>query len=138
MFILDTDTLTHLLRGHERVTAKRASTMEEVALTVVTWIEVLQGRFASILKAESGEKLLLAQQRLAENEKDLERFTILAISPDVAAEFDRLRQEKKYRKIGRADLLIAAIVLVGEATLVTRNVKHFRQVPNLQIENWVD
>ena len=108
---------------------------------MVTWIEVLQGRFASILKAESGEKLLLAQQRLAENEKDLERFTILAISPDVAAEFDRLRQEKKYRKIGRADLLIAAIVLVGKATLVTRNVKHFRQVPNLQIEKstgWID
>ena len=138
MFILDTDTLTHLLRGHERVTAKRAQTTEEVTLTVVTWIEVLQGRFASVLKAEDGEKLLLAQQRLAENEKDLERFNILAIGSDAAAEFDRLRKDKKLKKIGRADLLIAAIALASKATLVTRNIKHFRQVPNLQIENWMD
>ncbi len=41
-------------------------------------------------------------------------------------------------KIGRADLLIAAITLAREATLVTRNVKHFRQVPGLKVENWVD
>ena len=38
MFILDTDTLTHLLQGHERVTARRAQATEEVALTVVTRI----------------------------------------------------------------------------------------------------
>jgi len=26
----------------------------------------------------------------------------------------------------------------NDATLVTRNLKHFRQVPNLKVENWVD
>ena len=61
MFVLDTDTLTFLLQGHERVAARRAQATEEVTLTVITWIEVLQGRFASVLKAEDGEKLLLAQ-----------------------------------------------------------------------------
>jgi tRNA(fMet)-specific endonuclease VapC len=138
MFILDTDTLTLLLQGHERVTARRAQVTEEVALTVVTRIEVLQGRFAFVLKAEDGEKLLRAQQRLAENERDLEQFIVLGIEAAAAAEFGRLRQNKKLKKIGRADLLIAAITLANRATLVTRNLKDFRQVPGLQVESWTN
>jgi tRNA(fMet)-specific endonuclease VapC len=55
-----------------------------------------------------------------------------------AAEFGRLRQYKKLKKSGRADLLIAAITLANQATLVTPNVKDFRQVPGLPIENWAD
>src|SRR5438046_2024444 len=97
MFVLDTDTLTHLLLGHKRVTEKRAEATAEVALTVVTWIEVLQGRFASVLKAADGEKLLLAHQRLVENARDLENFTILGVNAVASAEFDRLRQQKKLK-----------------------------------------
>src|SRR5438552_4210313 len=109
MFVLDTDTLTLLLLGHKRVTAKRTQATSEVVLTVVTRIEILQGRFASVLKAEDGEKLLLAQQRLLENDRDLEKFIILTVDVAAAAEFDRLRQSKKFRKMGRGDLLIAAM-----------------------------
>src|SRR2546421_9264344 len=137
MFVLDTDTLTHFLLGHKRVMEKRAQATAEVALTVVTRIEILQGRFASVLKAEDGEKLLLAQQRLAATEKDLEKFIVLPVDAAVSTEFDRLRQNKKL-KIRRGDLLIAAITLANRATLVTRNEKDFRKVPGLRIENWVD
>ena len=42
------------------------------------------------------------------------------------------------KKIGRADLLIACIALAHGETLVTRNVRHFKQVPGLTIENWAD
>ena len=64
--------------------------------------------------------------------------TILRIEAQAAAEFDRLRQSRKLRKIGRADLLIAAITLGNRATLVSRNLKDFRQVPGLLVENWAD
>jgi tRNA(fMet)-specific endonuclease VapC len=138
MFVLDTDTLTYLFRGHERVTEHRAQATEEVVVTIITRFEVLQGRFASVLKAEDGEKLLVAQQRLVENERDLQHFFVLGIDISTAAEFDRLRQNKKLKKIRRGDLLIAAITLVNRATLVTRNLKDFRQVPSLRIENWAD
>jgi len=138
MFVLDTDTLTHLLRGHKRVTERSAQATAEVVLTVITRIEVLQGRFAYVLKAEDGERLLLAQYRLAETEKDLANFIVLTIDAVASAEFDRLRQNKKIKKIGRRDLLIAAIVLANRATLVIRNHKHFSKVPGLRIENWVD
>jgi tRNA(fMet)-specific endonuclease VapC len=138
MFVLDTDILSLLLRAHARVTERVAQATEEVAITLISRIEILQGRFASVLKAENSEKLLQAQQWLYESEKDLNRFTILAIGPATAAEFDRLRQNKKLKKIGRCDLLIAALTLANHATLVTRNRKDFGQVPGLEVENWAD
>lgn len=33
-------------------------------------------------------------------------------------------------------LLTASIVLANNATLVTRNVRHFAQIPDLKIVNW--
>lgn len=137
MFVLDTDTLSHFLIAQGRVRERVEQADEEVVISVISRIEILQGRFASVLKAEDEEKLVRAEQRLEETEKDLKRFTILAVAP-AAAEFDRLRANKKLKKIGRADLLIAAIALAHRATLVTRNLKDFRQVPGLRVENWVD
>lgn len=54
------------------------------------------------------------------------------------AQFNRLRALKNLRKVGRADLLVASIVLTHRAVLVTRNIRHFQQVPGLKPVNWVD
>jgi phosphopantetheine adenylyltransferase len=32
----------------------------------------------------------------------------------------------------------ASITLANRATLVTRNLRHFKQIPGLKLENWVD
>src|SRR5436190_276116 len=105
MFLLDTNTLTMLLYGHERVSERVSRARQVVAITLITRIEILQGRFASILKAEDGERLLLAQQRLAENEADMQKIPVLPLDAASALEFDRLRENKKLKKIGRADRL---------------------------------
>jgi tRNA(fMet)-specific endonuclease VapC len=138
MFVLDTDTLTHLLRGNEKVSQRRSQVTDDVVLTVITRIEVLQGRFAAILKAADGEQLQQAQHRLAESERQLASFDILPIDAPTASEFERLLTTKGLRRIGRGDLLIAAIALANRAKLVTRNLRDFHQVPGLQIENWAD
>ena len=68
-------------------------------------------------------------------------FRQLIIVPyDVAAirELTRLQNHKTAKSIGRADLLVASVALANRATLVTRNLRHFRQVPGLDLENWVD
>ena len=35
------------------------------------------------------------------------------------------------------DLQIASITISNDFTLVTGNLKHFRRIPNLKIENWL-
>src|SRR5262249_42192395 len=101
-------------------------------------IEILQGRFASIIKAANGEQLLQAQHWLARNEQSMRGLQIVSFDQAAANEFDRLQQDRRLRRIGRKDLLIASITLAHRATLVTRNLRDFRQVPGLQVENWAD
>jgi tRNA(fMet)-specific endonuclease VapC len=131
MIILDTDSLSLLMNGHERLTQSVQALEDAPAITVVTRIEVLQGRFASILKAADGGQLMQAQEWLLRNETYMNDLTILPIDQKAAEQFDRLRNHKKLKKVGRADLLIAGITLAYQATLVTRNLRHFQQVPGL-------
>src|SRR5262249_31990185 len=112
---------------------------DEIAITIISRIETLQGRFDSLLKAADGAELLRGQQRLVAAEGDVARVPkLLLIDEAAAAVFDQLRENKKLKKMGRADLLIPAITLAHRATLVTRNLRHFRLVPALQVENWAD
>lgn len=46
--------------------------------------------------------------------------------------------EKQGKIIGAMDLLIAAHAVSLDAVLVTNNVKEFKRVPDLKIENWVN
>jgi tRNA(fMet)-specific endonuclease VapC len=39
-------------------------------------------------------------------------------------------------KVGTLDLRIASIVLAREATLVSRNLRDFKRVPRLTVEDW--
>lgn len=136
---LDTDTVTRAQEGHPS-TAQRLRQLDpaDVALSVITKIEILRGRYDFLLKARDGEQLLRAQQWLDRSEQLLRPYRIIPIDVAAAAIFDQLRQNKKLKKIGRADLLIASIALAHRATLVTRNLRHFQQVPGLRLENWAD
>jgi tRNA(fMet)-specific endonuclease VapC len=137
--LLDTDTLTHLLAGRAAV-VRRLSRLEdpEVGTTIVTKIELLRGRFDFLLKAATAQEVLRAQEWLLRTERLLDDILVVPFDSRAAEHFDRLRSTPALRKIGRADLLIASIALGHRATLVTRNIRHFRPVPNLTIENWID
>lgn len=139
MIVLDTDSLTYLFRNHPSVLGRIRATTDNIAMTIISRIEILQGRFDTLFKASNGAELLRGQERLDQAVHDLARVpTILRIEPRAATQFDRLRQNKKLRKIGRGDLLIAAVTLANRATLVTRNLRDFRQIPGLSVENWID
>ncbi len=55
-----------------------------------------------------------------------------------SAHYARTRHhlESQGNKIGDRDLLIASHALCLGATVVTRNVREFRRVPDLRVENW--
>ncbi|MDX2042306.1 MAG: type II toxin-antitoxin system VapC family toxin [Acidobacteriota bacterium] len=139
MHLLDTETLTHLHAGHPRVVARlQALADPNVGTTIITRIEMLRGRMDHVFKAATSDDLLRAQFLLARTEELLEQILIVPFDSAAAAQFDQLRTIRSLRKIGRGDILITAIALANRATLVTRNLRHFKQFPGLKLENWVD
>jgi tRNA(fMet)-specific endonuclease VapC len=58
----------------------------------------------------------------------------LAFDEAAALVFQRLQRARL--RIGAMDLKIAAIVVSGDATLLSRNLTDFRQVPGLPVEDW--
>ncbi len=139
MHLLDTDTLTHLYAGQLNVIERLRSVDDpDVGITIITKGEVLRGRIDYLLKAQTGADLLKAQSLLFRSEQLLNQLLVVPVSQAASEQFDRLRIAPKLQKIGRADLLIASIALSNQATLVTRNLRHFRQIPGMRVVNWVD
>src|SRR5262249_13481641 len=140
MYLLDTDILSLVHAAHPRVLERRRTVpSSEIAVTIVTWVEILQGRFDSILKAADAAQLLRAQELLVRTGELLRELTVVSFDDAAAAELDRLRQNKKVaRKIGLPDLMIASLALARRDTLVPRNLRDFQQIPGLRLENWAD
>lgn len=138
MFILDTDTFTHLQKGNQKVFQNLQNIGDDVAITIITRVEVLRGRFDYLLKATTSDDILKAQRLLNRSELSLSELVVIPFDKNSVAQFECLRSVKRLRKVGLADLLIGSIVLGYRATLVTRNLRHFKQIPNLRVVNWVD
>lgn len=140
MIVLDSDTVSLFHQGHPRVVerVKKEEESEVIATTIITEAEILRARYDFLLKAKDGKQLERAQRWLDSSLALLADLDVLGVNSASAARFDELRRQKKLRKIGRADLLIASIALAHGAKVVTRNVRHFRQVPRLNVENWTD
>jgi len=137
IYILDTDVFNHLQYGNPRVVEHiQQLPSGRLFITVITEIERLRGRFQQLLTATSETELLEAQARLDETKQFLSRWPVLPIDAHAAAQFKRWQSLPGLRRVGRADLLMASIALAHQATLVTRNVRHFRKIPGLRLEDW--
>lgn len=90
MILLDTDILTLWLTGHAEVGRRVLETSDPVAITVISRIELLRGRFDFLLKADGGARIQVAQARLDQTERQLAGLAVVSIDARSAAEFDRL------------------------------------------------
>lgn len=139
MHILDTDTLSHLHAGNQNVICAIQQLPDpDISTTIITKIEMLRGRMDYILKAQADQDLLRAQQLFCRTEELLLQIEVMVITQESTSRLAELVAMPKLRKMGRADLIIASIALSHRATLVTRNLRHFRQISGLKVTNWVD
>lgn len=135
LHVLDTDTLVLFQEGHEGVCRRVLShPIEELATTVITIEEQLSGWYTLLRRAKETSRLAHAYQRLADNVRVLSHFHILSFTKPAIERFGELKALRLGVK--NADLRIAAITLESGGTLVTRNVRDFRGIPNLPIEDW--
>jgi tRNA(fMet)-specific endonuclease VapC len=124
LYILDTDHLSFVQRGHPQVIARlSAIPIAQRAVTIVTADEQLQGRLALIRRAKTQTDAARAYERLRETIQLFATVRILPYDTAAVAQFEALRQQGV--RIGTQDLRIAAICLTQQATLATRNQRDF-------------
>lgn len=134
-YIMDTDHLSLAQRRHPQVVAQLlAVSPDQRAITIITVDEQLKGRLAQVRNAPDPATLTHAYRHLQETLLSLTALHIMPFDMAAGEQFAALRGQGI--RIGTQDLRIAAICLVHAATIVTRNARDFRQVPNLRIIDW--
>jgi tRNA(fMet)-specific endonuclease VapC len=135
LWVLDTDTLSLWLRGHEAIAAQVARTPpQQLAVTIITVEEILRGWYTQIRRARQDEQLARAYEALQQTVEFVRGIQILAFDLSAIIRYQQLRT--RHRHTGTNDLRIAAIVLEQEALLVTRNISDFNEITGLQLEDW--
>lgn len=134
-YVLDTDTLVLFQVGHAAVCRRLLSRpVQDLAVTVISVEEQLSGWYTLVRRAKSAAQLAQAYQRLADTVQMLARFPVLSFTELAIHRFEQLKALKL--NVRHMDLRIAAITLEHGATLVTRNLRDYRAIPSLVIEDW--
>jgi tRNA(fMet)-specific endonuclease VapC len=118
-YLLDTVTcIGHLNQRSERIILKLASLPpEEIVVCAIVKAELFYGA----AKSNTPEQTLAKQKRF------LDQFESLPFDDKAAAVYGPLRGrlEKQGTPIGPLDMLIAAIAIANELTLITHNTAEF-------------
>jgi tRNA(fMet)-specific endonuclease VapC len=135
MRILDTNILSLFLRGDPKIVGRLGECdPAELAITIVNVEKMLNGWHARIRKAKTAGQITKSYQFLREAVQFAGSVHIQDFTPAAQQRFVELR--KQYRRIGTNDLRIAAIVLEHNAILVIANVRDFRKIDGINIEDW--
>ncbi len=94
----------------------------------------MRGWLVEAARANTPTRVRDAYVLLEEHIANFHDLKVLPFGAEPSDQFGLLRQAKI--RIGTKDLRIAAICLANGSTLLTRNLRHFEQVPNLKAEDW--
>jgi len=128
MWHLDTNVVVAYLRGDRGVAEHFRAILPDVAINTIVLAELLYGARLSA--------------REQENIRHLHRFLhlvhVVPFDESCAEAYSgiRLALRQRGQPSGEIDNLIAAVCMAKEATLVTRNVRHFQMIEGLRIEEW--
>ena len=120
-YLVDTNILIYYLEGEDRVTSFIKKHLYECGISQINYLEVFS--------------IPLDQREEAVIENFVKLFEIFDIDSMITKQAIRNRQSKKVKL---ADNLIAATAQIHDLVLVTRNVKDFQNLPNLNLFNPFD
>jgi len=129
-FLLDTNMCIYFLKGKYQLDEKiKEVGIQNCAISEITYAELIYG-------AEKSESI---DKNLQTIEKFTDQIAILPIFnaiPIFGKEKAKLRS--KGNMISDFDLLIGATAISNNMVMVTRNVKEFKRLKHIKIENWVE
>ncbi len=129
-YLLDTNTCIRYLNGRsEKIKQNMAAvSQQDIALCSVVKAELFYGAMKS----------LHPENNLARQRRFTDSFVSLPFDDNAAEVYGQIRAqlEKAGTPIGPNDLLIAAIALANNLTLVTHNTREFSRIAILPCEDW--
>jgi tRNA(fMet)-specific endonuclease VapC len=140
MIVLDTDHISILQHAESHAADAlderlSLSPDQDIATTAITleeqsrsWLNLIR-RYADVRQQVTYYARFIAAFRF------FAEWRVVAFDQPAAERFRELRLAPV--RIGASDLKIASICLVNNATLLSRNLVDFMQVPNLRVENWL-
>jgi len=129
-YLLDTNICVYWLKGNEHIEQKILSVgLDNVALSFLNVSELYYGAY----KSQRVDANLHLIRQLTD------QLNVIESDEAISEMFGEMKAtlEKAGTIIDDADLFIAACAKVHGLTLVTNNVKHFRRIKGLKLENWV-
>ena len=135
LLVFDTDHLSMSQRGYPALLPRiQTIPAAQIAISIVSVEEMLQGRLAQVRRAATGADQVRAYAWL---DKALTFFRAFRVLP-FDAQAERLYADIAARRlrIGAQDMKIAAIALNHGAVLVIRNTRDFGRIAELALEDW--
>jgi tRNA(fMet)-specific endonuclease VapC len=131
-YLLDTNIISYFIKGINASLVQRMQAgvdAQDIAISVITRAELRYG-------VEMMNKFDKRRKRI---NLLLEELPAIPWSIKAADEFGRIRAHLHHQGTPNGDLdtQIAAHALAEKLILVTHNTRHFENVPNLKLEDWV-
>jgi tRNA(fMet)-specific endonuclease VapC len=129
-YLLDTNVCIRYINGRSQKLLLKLSKVPRRDVFVCSVVKA--ELFVGSAKSNNPATTLMKQQDF------LRRFVSLPFDDAAAVSYGRVRGqlEQQGKPIGPLDMMIAAIALANQVTLVTSNTREFGRVPDLQLEDW--
>ncbi|MDT0650184.1 type II toxin-antitoxin system VapC family toxin [Autumnicola edwardsiae] len=129
-YLLDTNICIHFFRGKFGLIDK----FEKVNFDHCTISEItLAELFFGAENSSNPKKNLKLIDDFSEQVKVLPIFNAITIYAK-----EKVRLRKNGEMISDFDLLIGSTAIANELIMITENVKEFKRIENIQIENWIN
>jgi len=128
---LDTNIITAFLKNDLRVVQRVSDYLElfeKLSINIISYYEILRG----LKDLGNEEKLKRFEDFIQENELVFIRKDTVEKAAEIYAYL-----KKEGNLIEDADILMASTAIVEDLVLITNNVKHFKRVKGLRIDNWI-
>ncbi len=129
-YLLDTNTCIRYINGRaprvrDQVNSKSSS---DIVISSITKGEMYFG----------SSKSQTPERSRAKQDDFLRQFESIPFDDDAAEEYGSIRAylEKRGSPIGKHDMLIAAIARAKGLIVVTHNIREFKRIPGLNVEDW--
>ena len=129
MYLLDTNIVIYSLKGHSAVKKNLERNLHAaLKISIVTLMELYYGAYKS-------EKVTSNLGKIKHIEDAVEIISLGRESAEIFALL-KVDLEKAGTPLDDFDLVLAACALSHDLVLVTNNVKHFKRIQGLKLENW--